>query len=114
MPILNSFKAANNFREHYRVDKIRTSYKHDAFTLCLDEVADLGTFLEIELMANTIEDLAAVKQQMQHLIKELDVAPLKTGYGTLLLRKKDFEHYLMGRFVLEEDKIHRKSLRDSD
>lgn len=111
---LEQFEAINNFIEHYRVDKIRTSYKHDSFTICMDEVKDLGTFLEIELMANTIEDLAAVKQQMQHLIKELDVAPLKTGYGTLLLRKKDFEHYLMGRFVLEEDKIHRKSLRDSD
>lgn len=105
---LEQFKAVNHFMEHYRVDKMRTSYKHDAFTLCVDKVADLGTFLEIELMANTIEDLASVKQQMQHLIKELNVVPLKTGYGTLLLRKKDFEHYLMGRFVLEEDKIHRK------
>jgi predicted adenylyl cyclase CyaB len=109
---LAHLKSINSFIEHYRVDKLRTSYKHDSFTLCLDEVADLGTFLEIELIANSIEDLAAVKQQMQYLIKELDVAPLKTGYGTLLLRKKDFGHYLMGRFVLEEDKIYRKSHRN--
>ena len=102
-------KNANNFDEHYRVDKIRTSYKYDSFTICLDEVADLGIFLEVELMASTIEDLAAVKQQMQQLIKGLDLAPLKTGYGTLLLRKKDFEHYLMGRFILEEDKVYRKT-----
>ena len=72
----------------------------------------IGMFLEIELMANTIEDLAAVKQQMQQLIKGLDLAPLKTGYGTLLLRKKHFEHYLQGRFILEEDKIYRKSHRN--
>ena len=111
---LEHVKNANNFAEHYRVDKMRTSYKHDSFTVCLDEVADLGTFLEIELMASSIEDLAVVKQQMQQLIKGLDVAPLKTGYGTLLLRKKDFEHYLLGRFILEEDKIHRECLRNSD
>ncbi len=98
-------KAVNNFGEHYRVDKMRTSYAHDSFTLCVDEVADLGTFLEIELMASTVENLAAVKQQMQQLIKGLDLTPLRTGYGTLLLRKKDFEHYLLGRFVLEEDKV---------
>lgn len=104
---LEHLKNANNFSEHYRVDKMRTSYKYDSFTVCLDEVADLGTFLEIELMANTIEDLAAVKQQMQQLIKELDLVPLKTGYGTLLLRKKHFEHYLQGRFILEEDKVYR-------
>jgi len=109
---LEHFKNTNNFGEHYRVDKVRTSYKHDSFTLCLDEVADLGTFLEIELMANTIEDLATVKQQMQQLIKGLDLASLKTGYGTLLLRKKHFEHYLQGRFILEEDKVYRKTSYD--
>lgn len=97
----------NNFVEHYVVDKLRTSYQHEAFTLCLDEVADLGTFLEIELMANNIEDLSQVKQAMQQLIAELDITPLKTGYGTLLLSKKHFEHYLLGRFILEEDKVHR-------
>lgn len=97
----------NNFAEHYRVDKLRTSYKHEAFTLCLDEVANLGTFLEIELMANSIEDLSQVKQAMQQLITELDLTPLKNGYCTLLLRKQNFEQYLLGRFILEEDKVHR-------
>ena len=71
---LQHLKSINNFREHYRVDKIRTAYMHDAFTLCLDTVANLGTFIEIELMASTVEDLAAVKRQMQQLIKGLDVA----------------------------------------
>lgn len=107
---LEHLKAANGFGEHYRVDKLRTSYKHNSFTICIDEVKDLGIFLEIELMASSIEDLASIKQEMQHLIRELDLAALKTGYGTLLLRKKDFEHYLMGRFILEEDKVYRKNL----
>lgn len=105
---LEDLKVSNNFGAHYTVDKTRTSYQHGSFTLCVDEVADLGTFLEIELMANSIEDLAAVKQQMQHMLKELNLAPLKTGYGTLLLRKNHFDHYLMGRFILEEDKIYRR------
>lgn len=104
---LDQLKAANNFGIHYTVDKTRTSYQHGSFTLCVDEVADLGTFLEIELMANSIEDLAAIKQQMQLTLKELDLVPLKTGYGTLLLRKNHFDHYLMGRFILEEDKINK-------
>lgn len=103
-PDLNLFKSINNFGTHYIVDKMRTSYKRDLFTICVDEVAGLGTFLEIELMANTIENLARIKQEMQHLLKKLDIVPLKTGYGTLLLRKKDFQQYLLGRFILEEDK----------
>ena len=106
-PNFDLFKSINNLDTHYTVDKIRTSYQHDAFTLGVDQVADLGTFLEIELMANSIENLAVIKQQMQYVLKGLDLVPLKTGYGTLLLRKKNFKHYLMGRFILEEDKIHR-------
>ncbi len=99
----------NNFIEHYRVDKMRTSYVHDAFTIAVDEVADLGIFLEIELMAQNIENLQAAKQEMELFLAELKLRPLRTGYGTLLLRKKDFKHYLLGRFILEEDKSYREN-----
>lgn len=99
------FMHVNSFAEHYVVDKMRTSYRHESFTICLDEVADLGMFLEIELMADTADDLSVVKRSMQQLIAGLDLTPLKTGYCTLLLRKKNFEHYLLGRFILEEDKV---------
>ncbi len=104
---LDIFKSINNLDTHYIIDKNRASYKCDSFTIAIDEVADLGTFLEIELMASTIENLAIIKQHMQTLLKGLSLEPLRTGYGTLLLRKKNFEHYLLGRFVLEEDKAHR-------
>lgn len=96
---------ANNFIEHYRVDKLRTSYQHNAFTIAVDEVADLGTFLEIELMAQTTEHLETVKQEMVLCLAGLTLQPLKTGYGTLLLRKKDFKHYLLGRFILPQDRV---------
>ena len=98
-------KSTNHFDTHYTVNKIRTSYKYNLFTICVDEVADLGTYLEIELMASTLDNLDSIKNQMQQLLLDLDVTPLKTGYGTLLLRKKDFAHYLLGRFILEEDRV---------
>jgi len=100
------FLEVNKFKEHYRVDKVRTSYRHELFTLSIDEVAGLGTFLEIELMANTAENLETITHNMRALLKNLNLKPLHTGYGTLLLRKKDFKTYLLGRFILEEDKIH--------
>ncbi len=105
---LEELKKTNNFFEHYRVDKVRTSYSHNSFTIAVDEVVDLGTFLEIELMAQDTQNLEEVKQEMVLFIAGLKLRPLRTGYGTLLLRKKDFEHYLLGRFVLEEDKMYRK------
>ncbi|HEV2601956.1 MAG TPA: CYTH domain-containing protein [Candidatus Babeliales bacterium] len=108
---LDSIKSANNFIEYYTVDKVRSSYTHKDFTICVDEVADLGTFLEIELMAKNIEMLAAVKIEMELLLAGLQLRPLRTGgYGTLLLRKNNFKQYLNGRFILEEDKIYRTQL----
>lgn len=108
---LEEFKAVNTLVTHYVIDKIRTSYTNNVFTLAIDEVTDLGTFLEIEFMASSIENLSSIKQQMLELLKDLDLQPLRTGYGTLLLRKKNFEHYLLGRFILEEDKKFRKPLQ---
>ncbi len=102
---LEAIKHANNFIEHYRIDKVRTSYAHNAFTLAVDEVANLGTFLEIELMAQNTENLKMVKQEMELLLSDLKLKKLRTGYGTLLLRKQDFKHYLLGRFILDEDKL---------
>ena len=104
---LDIFKSINNLGTHYVIDKNRASYRYESFTIALDEVAELGSFLEIELMASTIENLALIKQHMKTLLKGLSLEPLKTGYGTLLLRKKNFDHYLLGRFILEEDKAHR-------
>ena len=84
-------KSVNNFGIHYIIDKVRTTYKHDLFTFGLDEVADLGTFLEIELMANSIENLTEIRQHMQKLLKGLALEPLRTGYGTISTKEW---HYL--------------------
>lgn len=106
---LENLISANHFKEQCVVDKIRTSYQYKNFTICVDEVKNLGIFLEIELMADTADNVAKVKQEMLHLIQGLDLKPIKTGYINLLLRKKDFTHYLMGRFIMDEDKVYRNS-----
>lgn len=103
-PNIKEMKEANGFIEHYVVDKVRTSYKYKSFTISIDEVAHLGLFLEIELMAPSTDDLEKVKKEMEQLLASLALTPLKTGYGTLLLRKKDFQQYLLGRFILQEDR----------
>ena len=110
---LEDVQFANNFVELYVVDKVRTSYKSDLFSLCLDEVTGLGTFLEIELMANSIKNIDLVREQMVAMVSDLDLVPINTGYIELLLRKNNFERYLSGRFVLEEDKHYKQQLLGS-
>jgi hypothetical protein len=66
--------------------------------------------MEIELMAQSAHDVDTIKQDMQAFLKDLELKPLKTGYGTLLMRKNNFSQYLKGRFILKEDKININSL----
>jgi adenylate cyclase class IV len=101
---ITSYKAVNNFIEHRVVDKMRSSYEWQDMIILVDEIKDLGMFLEIELVTQDkgrIEDTAA---RMRTFLKGLPLEPLKTGYDSLVLRKQNFEQYLRGRFVLEEDK----------
>lgn len=98
----------NKLSTHYIVDKVRTEYILDEFTIALDEVAHLGKFLEIELMAQTTEELEQVQGRMTEVLLPLSLKPLKTGYCTMILQKQNFDEYLQGRFILDEHKALRK------
>ena len=98
---LETLKEANNLVGLYTVDKIRTSYRCENFTLAVDEVAGLGMFLEIELMAQSTEGIEAIKQEMQCTLAGLKIKPSKVGYDTLQMKKTNYQQYLRGRFVSE-------------
>jgi predicted adenylyl cyclase CyaB len=106
----DEFIQLNNLIHHRVVDKIRTSYVKDDFTIVIDEVAGLGSFLEIELLAHTIDAVESIKTRMSEMLSSLSLNPLKTGYDSLILRKNNFDQYLMGRFILDEDKPMREAL----
>lgn len=76
----------------------------DAFTIVIDEVHQLGTFIEIELMASNLDTLAATKKEMEALLSGLSLKPLTTGYDTLILREHHFNDYIQARFIMDEDK----------
>jgi adenylate cyclase class IV len=104
------FKEANNFSEHYRIEKERAEYSTDIFTIAFDEVKDLGMFLEVECMANDKSEVEDIEKKMRDFVKPLALKPFNTGYGTLFLRKNNFAHYLKSRFILKEDLIYREQM----
>jgi predicted adenylyl cyclase CyaB len=101
---LTLLKVVNSLQPHYVVDKVRTTYSLHEFTLAFDEVADLGTFLEIELMAENADALEQIRGRMLQLLDGLGLRKLRMGYGTELLRKNDFDCYRKGRYALAEDR----------
>jgi adenylate cyclase class IV len=98
-------KDVNQLDAHYIVDKVRASYTYDLFTIAIDEVKDLGTFLEIELMAEKSDDLEEVKNRMRLALAGLKLKPLRLGYCSQVVKKQNFECYRRGRYVLPEDRI---------
>lgn len=102
---LDSFKSSNDFEEHYVVDKVRTSYEYNSFTIAIDDVAGLGTFLEIEQMAHNADDLENVKNDMRTTLAGLPLRPVRLGYCSQVLKKTQFECYLQGRYILKEDLV---------
>jgi len=100
----NNFIAINALIDHRTVDKERSSYKAGNFVITIDYVKNLGAFLEIELMAANTENISEIKKSMEEILLPLSLKPLKTGYDSMLLRKYNFQQYLQGRFILDEDK----------
>ena len=103
------YKKSNDFIEHRIVDKMRTTYSLQDLTIVVDEVVNLGTFLEIELMAEDEYLIEKTATRMREILLGLPLKPLETGYDSLILRKQNFEQYLQGRFILEEDKHLRQA-----
>ncbi len=99
------FKSLNNFIDHRIIDKIRSTYTSEDFVIVIDEVKDLGTFLEIEIMTQNTNDLGVITQRMEEILSPLKLERLKIGTEALVLRKQNFQHYLKSRFILPEDKM---------
>jgi adenylate cyclase class 2 len=67
------------------VEKTRTYFEHDGYTVVLDEVTGLGEFVEVEREAETVEP---AREGARRLLRELGLDPdeqVRTSYLGLLL-----------------------------
>jgi adenylate cyclase, class 2 len=77
--------------EAVRVIKKRQTAHHHGYEICIDDVEKLGSFIELEKMADD-EAAAQIQGQMMEFLKNLDVAPedqVKKGYDILMLESKN-------------------------
>lgn len=101
---LEKLLEANGLREFVVIDKVRKEFRDSEFTFCFDDVKGLGKFLEIEAMTAEDADLDGLKSRMVERVRTLNPRFLPTGYIELFVKKKDFNLYKQGRFILHEDK----------
>ena len=55
------------------VDKVRLESKTKDYTICIDEVAMLGLFIELEVLTKDSADVKDIQQQMCNFLKNLDI-----------------------------------------
>lgn len=96
----NSKSIFTNFEliELVKIDKVREEHSFDNLDISVDDVLDLGKFIEVE--GSTTNDFTRIKK----LISSLNLSNMEVGYVELMLRKLNFEIYKTGRYILNIDK----------
>lgn len=77
------------FHEAVNVNKKRIKCKHDGMTICLDEVSELGSFIEIEKLSEEGNDIA-IQESLSKFLGSLDIDKsdeVTKGYDTLMYEK---------------------------
>ena len=64
---------ALGWQEIVTVDKVRLESKTKDYTICIDEVAKLGLFIELEFLTEDGADVKNIQQQMCNFLKNLDI-----------------------------------------
>ena len=102
-PNLKELKVKNNLINSMIIDKIRQIYNDGTFEYSLDNVKGLGKFIEIEFLASPEDNLDKIKKEMRTKFKNLNLKLITTGYNEVYWRKNNFDLYLQGRYLFEED-----------
>ncbi|HUC01758.1 MAG TPA: class IV adenylate cyclase [Candidatus Paceibacterota bacterium] len=77
-------------QEAVRVVKKRQTAKYAGYEICIDEIEDLGSFVELEKIAEE-GDATQIQKQMIEFLKTLGILPedqVKKGYDILMLERK--------------------------
>ena len=64
---------ALGWQEVVTVDKVRLESKTEDYTICVDEVAGLGLFIELEVLAEDEAGADHIQQQMHSFLKKLNI-----------------------------------------
>lgn len=85
--VLHSILSELGFRVFARLEKLRREYRLGEFRICLDQLENLGWFLELELLVNPTQ-LGACEHRLEELVRKLGLDPaegIKKSYLELVL-----------------------------
>lgn len=81
---------AVGYQEKIRVRKKRTSYRYERVLICLDEVDDLGFFLELEVLLSSHEHTEHAQMEIYRVLRQMGISSgvvYRCGYALMLLNR---------------------------
>ncbi len=85
----HNFLTKLNFHKFFEMHKTRNKYEFRGFTICLDDIQELGTYIEIEKLIDSEQLKQATMQECRKILEE--IAPnaefTKEKYGDMMCRK---------------------------
>lgn len=98
-----SFLEKNQLELLLEIDKVRTTYQNDTFTIVIDDIQNLGRFLEVEYSGSLGVSIDQVVQEIDALMAGVPAQPLASGSFEMCLRRANFDLYNKGKYFLEEE-----------
>lgn len=91
---LGTIMKKNNFKELIRITKNRKEYHFKGFNIAIDDVLNLGSFIEIESLQTTSDEgmIKLIKDKEIKLLKDIHVTAnnvIKKGYLDLIMEHKN-------------------------
>jgi adenylate cyclase, class 2 len=99
-----------------RLKNRRTRYKYEHLTLCVDHVAGLGSFFEIETCCRHESEVREAQTRLHDFVDALDLPILRqvnVGYVELWLRSHLPQVYRLGVYRTEDD-VEQNQIIESD
>lgn len=96
------FLKINNLQTLLVLNKERTTYEDNNFTIAIDKFSDFGTFLELEAKDNNLPKEAFL-DEVQKAINGMAVKEFNSGYIELRLRQINEPLYLKGKYLINSD-----------
>ena len=103
-PSIDEIMNRNEFIVSITNDKTREIYRDEKFEFCIDDIENLGKFIEIEIHAAKEDNLEEIKTLMRERVRGLKLKLITTGYNELYWKRHDPEIYKQGKYHLEEDR----------
>lgn len=95
---LRNIFLALKFRTLIKVEKMRKRYSHKDFEISLDQVKNLGDFLEIEYKGTTEDNPKKITDSMIKLLKDVGVGKITrnyVGYPFMMLFPKEIKEEVL-------------------